>query len=101
MSVKLPMPTQLDGRSPHFREWPGLHGRISQVGASVEEDTQYHDNKYPIQTTEDEVDELEDYNEIGMSIRKRSRTSTRNQRLPTRTRTTLNVTTHHAHSQWL
>eukprot|EP00971_Amphidinium_carterae_P036684 721007-Amphidinium_carterae.1 len=38
--------------------------------AYVEEDAQYRDNTYPIQPTEDEADELENYNEITMSIRK-------------------------------
>eukprot|EP00971_Amphidinium_carterae_P088500 1751095-Amphidinium_carterae.1 len=39
--------------------------------AYVEEDTQYQDNKCPIQPTEDEADGLEDCNEIMMSIRKK------------------------------
>eukprot|EP00971_Amphidinium_carterae_P099116 1959971-Amphidinium_carterae.1 len=39
--------------------------------AYVVEDIQYRDHKYPIQPTEDEADELEDCNEITMSIRKK------------------------------
>eukprot|EP00971_Amphidinium_carterae_P094156 1863565-Amphidinium_carterae.5 len=39
--------------------------------AYVEEDVQYIDNKYPIQPTEDEADELEDYNDLTLSIRKK------------------------------
>eukprot|EP00971_Amphidinium_carterae_P148364 2941275-Amphidinium_carterae.1 len=35
--------------------------------------SQYRDNKYLIQPTEDEADELEDHNEITMSIRTKKR----------------------------
>eukprot|EP00971_Amphidinium_carterae_P204882 4066208-Amphidinium_carterae.1 len=83
------MPTQFDGRNPQFKEWSGevkayltLHNvhiedymdeptkSVEAIDirniqdAYVEKDTQYKDNKYPIQPTEDEADELEDYNEI-------------------------------------
>eukprot|EP00971_Amphidinium_carterae_P035959 706951-Amphidinium_carterae.3 len=87
MSVKPPMPAQFNGRNPQFREWSGevhvedcmdksaksveaIDIRNNQE-AYVEEDIQYRDNKYPIQPTEDEADEFEDYNEITMSIRKK------------------------------
>eukprot|EP00971_Amphidinium_carterae_P351306 6492043-Amphidinium_carterae.1 len=97
-SVKLPMPTQLDGRSPEFRDfyWSGdvkvyltihnvhIEGYMGESAKSVEtidirntqdayaeEDTQLRDNRSPTVPTEDEADELEDYIELTVSIRKR------------------------------
>eukprot|EP00971_Amphidinium_carterae_P294218 5841918-Amphidinium_carterae.1 len=83
-------------RNPQFREWSGevkayltirnvhIEDYMDESAKSVEaidiynvqeayveEDTQYRDNKYPIQPTEDEANEFEDYNEITMSIRKK------------------------------
>eukprot|EP00971_Amphidinium_carterae_P269204 5340664-Amphidinium_carterae.1 len=73
MSVKLPMPTQFDGRNPQFREWSG-EDYMDESAKSIEaidirniqeayvtEEVQYRDNKYPIQPTEDEADEFEEY----------------------------------------
>eukprot|EP00971_Amphidinium_carterae_P254639 5055132-Amphidinium_carterae.1 len=93
MSVKLPMPTQFDGRHPQLREWSGdvkayptkistlrttwtiqqspLGRLTSAVSNMPVENAQYRDHKYPIQPTEDEADELEDYNEVMMSIKQK------------------------------
>eukprot|EP00971_Amphidinium_carterae_P255109 5064443-Amphidinium_carterae.2 len=74
MSVKLPMPTQFDGRNPQIREWSGeVEGQLEAFltmatsvdtielwniqDAYVTEDMQYRDNKYPIMPPEDEAEE--------------------------------------------
>eukprot|EP00971_Amphidinium_carterae_P095955 1898810-Amphidinium_carterae.3 len=79
------MPTQLDGGNPRFRERSGevkayltihnvhIEDYMQEPARSVEaidlrnlqdayvtEDVQFRDNKYPIQPTEDEREELED-----------------------------------------
>eukprot|EP00971_Amphidinium_carterae_P042383 832920-Amphidinium_carterae.3 len=77
LSVKLPVPTQFDGGIPQLREWSceveGLHGRVCKVNRSDQhsQHTRYRNNKYPIQPTEDEADELEDYNDLTLSILKK------------------------------
>eukprot|EP00971_Amphidinium_carterae_P225472 4472265-Amphidinium_carterae.1 len=78
MSVKLPMPTQFDGRNAHFRErsvqttWRNQPSQWKQLTSAfykmpMQEDTQFRDNRYPIVPTEDEADELEDNKELTMS----------------------------------
>eukprot|EP00971_Amphidinium_carterae_P159498 3161818-Amphidinium_carterae.1 len=96
MSVKLPMPTQFDGRNAQFREWSGevkayltihnvhIEDYMDESAKSIEatdirnikevyvtEDVQYRDNKFPSQPTEDEADEFEEYNDLTMTIRKK------------------------------
>eukprot|EP00971_Amphidinium_carterae_P119894 2374646-Amphidinium_carterae.1 len=78
MSLKLPKPTQFDGRSPQFTEWSGevqaylaihnvhIEDCMDKSTKSVEaidirniqdayvtEDTHYPDNRYPFVPTED------------------------------------------------
>eukprot|EP00971_Amphidinium_carterae_P338682 6476152-Amphidinium_carterae.1 len=85
MSVKLPTPTQLDGRDPQLSECQvRLYWRISQVSGSNglsqstrclcgkgHTHTHFRDNRYLLVPTEDATDELEDCNELTMSIRKK------------------------------
>eukprot|EP00971_Amphidinium_carterae_P312377 6208689-Amphidinium_carterae.4 len=61
MNAKLPMHTELAGRKLQFREWSG----------EPDETQCRKDNKYPIQPTEVEGEELEDYNELSLAVRKK------------------------------
>eukprot|EP00971_Amphidinium_carterae_P079485 1572715-Amphidinium_carterae.2 len=67
----------------------------------MEEDTQFRDNRYPIVPTNDEADELEDYNESRCQSGRREMRYYQFHKLSTRIRTTLNDKTHHARNQWL
>eukprot|EP00971_Amphidinium_carterae_P261171 5181444-Amphidinium_carterae.1 len=62
--------------------------------AYVAEDTNYRDQRYPAQPTEDEQYEFAEYAEMNTELCP----GTCNQ---ARIRTTLDDKTHHAHSQWL
>eukprot|EP00971_Amphidinium_carterae_P013291 261884-Amphidinium_carterae.1 len=90
------MPTQFDGRNPQFREWSGevkayltIHNvhredymdesaksmeaieLRSIQDAYVAEDTNYRDQRYLVQPTEDEQDEFADHVEMSLNIRKK------------------------------
>eukprot|EP00971_Amphidinium_carterae_P170960 3388038-Amphidinium_carterae.1 len=95
MNVKLPIPTQLDGRIPQMREWSReakayltkqnvqIEDYMDESAKSVEaidirniqdvyvtEDVQYKNTRYQIVPTEDETEEYEEHNELMIATRK-------------------------------
>eukprot|EP00971_Amphidinium_carterae_P033958 668472-Amphidinium_carterae.1 len=94
MSVKLPMPTQFDGRNPQWSGEVKAYLTIHNVhiedymdqsanksidvidlrniqDAYVTEDVHYRDNKFYDEPTEEQADEYEEYNDLNITIRKK------------------------------